>query len=63
MDYGLPRYLKIDIEGSDLVCVKALRQYPPLKYPSIESHTYDEQEAVNQLNLLRSLGYNKFEFL
>lgn len=31
-EYGLPRYLKIDIEGSDLICVKALKQYPP---PSI----------------------------
>ena len=28
-EYGLPRYLKIDIKGSDLICVKALKQYPP----------------------------------
>ena len=64
-EYGLPRYLKIDIEGSDLVCVKALRQCLPLfpRYLSIEAHGYDEQETVNQLNLLRSLGYNKFKVI
>ena len=63
-EYGLPRYLKIDIEGSDLICVKALKQYPPPpKYLSIESHAYDEQETVNQLNLLRSLGYSKFKVI
>ena len=65
-EYGLPRYLKIDIEGSDLICVKALKQYPPPpppKYLSIEAHGYDEQETVNQLNLLRSLGYNKFKVI
>ena len=36
---------------------------PPPKYLSIESHGYDEQETVNQLNLLRSLGYNKFKVI
>ena len=35
-EYGLPRYLKIDIEGSVLICFKSLKQYlPPPPPPSI----------------------------
>lgn len=34
-EFGIPYYLKVDIEGADLLCVKALRQFDskPKLYP------------------------------
>jgi hypothetical protein len=41
--YGVPYYLKVDIEGSDLLCVQALRTQPDLpRYVSLEVYGIDE---------------------
>ena len=60
--YGIPYYLKIDIEGMDLICLRALRDFDSKPdYVSIES----EKRAFNQLKaeiqLLRELGYDRFQ--
>ena len=49
-EYGLPRYLKIDIEGSDLICVKALKQYrppPPSIYPLNHTVTMNRKLSIS----------------
>jgi len=55
--YGVPYYLKIDIEGHDIHCLRALRPPDLPQYVSVESHSLD------YLCLLRSLGYTGFKCL
>ena len=59
---GIPYYLKIDIEGFDQLCVKALRsasQRP--RYLSFESTMTSWQELLAEFALLRELGYRRFK--
>jgi len=60
--YGIPYYLKIDIEGSDKACLKALfcfKQRP--NYVSIESEKVVFDKLAQELALLEQLGYTKFK--
>ena len=60
--YGVPHYLKIDIEGMDTVCLKALmplEQKPA--YVSIESEKVAFGDLVEELQLLTQLGYTRFK--
>jgi FkbM family methyltransferase len=58
--YGVPYYLKIDIEGSDLLCVEALKDFADRpQYVSIEIR----EESRKGLDLLRELGYRKFKIV
>lgn len=55
-EYGVPHYLKIDIERNDVFCLRALATSPSLpKYVSIEAHELD------YLCLLHTLGYKEFK--
>lgn len=55
--YGVPYYLKIDIEGHDIHCLRALHASDLPQYVSVESHSLD------YLCLLRSIGYTGFKCL
>ncbi len=60
--YGVPHYLKIDIEGMDTVCLKALmdcEQRPD--YVSIESEKVSFGALLEELKLLSRLGYTRFK--
>jgi FkbM family methyltransferase len=60
--YGVPHYLKVDIEGADLLCVEGLlpfRERP--QYISIEIN--DWSPLVTEMGLLRKLGYRKFQLV
>jgi len=59
--YGCPYYLKIDIEGMDIVCLKKLLlcDCRP-KFVSIESEKVDFAALIEEFNIFRSLGYEKF---
>ena len=60
--YGVPHYLKIDIEGMEMVCLRALinvEQRPD--YVSIESDRVSFGNVVEELNLLIKLGYTRFK--
>ncbi|MBP8235738.1 MAG: FkbM family methyltransferase [Rhizorhabdus sp.] len=62
--YGVPYYLKIDIEGMDLACLKAMERVPGRpKYLSIEStwtHFSGVEEEIAQLS---RLGYDGFKIV
>lgn len=60
--YGIPYYLKIDIEGMDIVCLKTLLNFD-LKpsYVSIESEKISFGKLIMELNLLKHLGYVEFK--
>jgi FkbM family methyltransferase len=60
--HGIPYYLKVDIEGSDLLCLKALASFEPKpKYLSIESSKTSWRALRKEFALLKSLGYSKFK--
>lgn len=54
--YGVPYYLKIDIEGKDICCLEALSPEDLPKYISIEVDS-----AFKLLTKLKTIGYKKFK--
>jgi FkbM family methyltransferase len=69
-EHGVPRYLKVDIEGSDMICVRALHEVTERPdYLSIESAVTSPRsgaviEAVfDELAQLWTLGYRAFKFV
>ena len=54
--YGVPYYLKIDIEGNDIHCIESLSADNLPKYISIEA-----DGTYNDLKKLKELGYTKFK--
>jgi len=60
--HGVPYYLKIDIEGSDLLCLHALHGFEVKpKHVSIESSKTSWKDLVNEFDLLEGLGYKRFK--
>jgi FkbM family methyltransferase len=60
--FGIPFYLKIDIESADHVVLDGLRQLEGRpRYISIESEKVDFARLVAELNTLRDLGYRRFK--
>jgi len=59
--YGIPYYMKIDIEGADTICLKTLSGFE-LKpdYVSIESEKVSFERLVEEFELLEQLGYDRF---
>lgn len=56
--YGLPRYIKIDIEGGEEIALKGLSQ--PVDYLSFEVHSWDIESGVRNCQKMLSLGNYKF---
>ncbi len=59
---GIPYYLKIDIEGVDLVCLQALLDFDdrPM-YVSLESEKVNFESLLTEFKLLEQLGYDNFK--
>jgi FkbM family methyltransferase len=53
--YGVPYYLKVDIEGHDYLCLEALDPRDLPRYLSVEAH------QLEYLCRLSTLGYNAFK--
>lgn len=65
---GIPYYLKIDIEGCDMLCIEALRDFSQRpKYLSLEtcatSPGYGFRDVLGELRVLRRLGYSRFKYV
>lgn len=67
-EFGVPFYLKIDIEGLDMVCVRTLHrrdEKPP--YISLETAATTNHasgtETLEELRQLWSLGYRRFRYV
>jgi FkbM family methyltransferase len=52
--YGVPYYLKLDVEGAESSCLKCLHSFPLPQYISVEA------EKLEYLQLLWQLGYREF---
>ncbi|HWB13962.1 MAG TPA: FkbM family methyltransferase [Pirellulales bacterium] len=55
--YGVPYYLKVDIEGCDRVCLDAITREEAPPYLSVEI------SGVDDLSVLRGLGYQRFKII
>lgn len=63
-EYGVPYYLKIDIEGMDLFALKTLLDCETRpKYVSIESTKVDFNQLVEEFNVFEKLGYGEFKLI
>ncbi|HEY2827695.1 MAG TPA: FkbM family methyltransferase [Pirellulales bacterium] len=61
-EYGVPRYMKIDIEGCDMACVSALRKFSVRPdYVSLESEKTGFNSIQQQIDALAELGYDAFQ--
>ena len=61
-EFGIPHYLKVDIEGADLLCIDALRNFDSLpSYISLESTKTCLSDLCNEFALLKDLGYSRFK--
>jgi hypothetical protein len=62
--HDIPYYLKIDIEGADTVCLKALEAFEDRpRYISIEASLGSFADAFDELSLLWHLGYRQFKIV
>lgn len=60
--YGVPFYLKADIVGAEMICLRALQQFENKPdYLSIRSEKVIFSKLVDELELLEKLGYDKFK--
>jgi FkbM family methyltransferase len=67
--FGIPHYLKVDIESMDYVVIEALETKPLPQYISVESECIGSDEvltdeaALRNLMLLNRVGYDKFKLV
>src|SRR5579872_1802498 len=60
--YGMPYYLKIDIEGTDRTAAESLKALPDRpQFISIETDINRLSQVAEEIGVLRSLGYRKFK--
>jgi FkbM family methyltransferase len=60
--FGVPYYMKVDIEGRDMLCVDALRRAPTRpRYLSIEAHRFSLDAVKAEFDLMTALGYHGFK--
>lgn len=60
--YGIPYYLKVDIEGADILCLEALKSFESKpKHVSIESTKTSWKRLREEFALLKALGYSRFK--
>jgi FkbM family methyltransferase len=62
--HGMPFYMKIDIEGADILCLKGLHGLNDKpRYISLESSATSLKDTLEQLDVLDQLGYTKFKIV
>lgn len=60
--YGVPHYLKVDIVGSETICLRALLDFEERPdYISINSEKVIFRRLEEEIELFDRLGYNKFK--
>lgn len=63
-EFGVPYYLKVDIEGTDLLCLQALQKSGARpNYVSIESTKSSWVGLVSEFDLFAEMGYTRFKIV
>jgi len=61
-EYGIPYYMKVDIEGADMLCLEALQRFRDRPaFVSFESTKTSWSRLLSEFALLRELGYTRFK--
>lgn len=61
-DYGIPHYLKVDIEGSDMLVLEALERLGGTPaFVSIEASSENRDRLRAEFDALERLGYRRFK--
>ncbi len=61
-DVGVPRYMKVDIEGCDMHCLDVLKSHAEKpRFVSIEAALAGHDEVDKQIDALARLGYDRFQ--
>jgi FkbM family methyltransferase len=62
--FGVPYYMKVDIEGADLLCLKAVAEFEDRpKYVSIEAEVDVLSGIRHEIAVLSGLGYSRFKIV
>jgi len=62
--HGIPYYLKIDIEGADLLCLESLVNKPDKpRFVSIESEKKSWNALLEEFDMFEKLGYSRFKIV
>jgi FkbM family methyltransferase len=62
LEFGVPHYLKIDVEGVDRQVLQTLARLPDRpKYLSFESEKVSFESLLADLEFVQSLGYQRFK--
>jgi hypothetical protein len=62
--FGMPYYLKIDIEGTDLLAIKQIAGMPEIpKFLSLESEKRSWKKLLEECSVLKGMGYSKFKVI
>jgi hypothetical protein len=62
--YGMPYYLKTDIEGMDTICLKAILSFEQKPaYISIESEKRSFESLLEEFRLFEQLGYRSYQLV
>ena len=62
--HGVPYYMKVDIEGNDILCLTGLRHLAEKpRYISVESSASSAKDTLEQLDVLAELGYSRFKIV
>lgn len=62
--HGIPYYLKIDIEGADILCIKALHHFTERpRFVSFEAELVGFESTFEALSHLYVLGYRRFKIV
>ncbi|MGH2906343.1 MAG: FkbM family methyltransferase [Solirubrobacterales bacterium] len=60
-EYGVPHFLKIDIEGADRLCLETLGEFAARpRFVSIESEKFSAEALQGEFELFETLGYKRF---
>ena len=63
-EHGAPYFVKIDIEGADMLCVRALNCLAAKpEFVSIESNKTSWQELREEFRVFEQLGYRRFKLV
>lgn len=61
--YGVPYFIKIDIEGADMLCIEALASTAKPEYISVEAEKHDFSKFEREVRFIASLGYSEFQLV
>ena len=62
IQFGIPYYMKIDIEGMDVICLESLKEFSVRPdYISIESEKISFDKLMEEFRIFKELGYSSFQ--